>query len=240
MSARRTIVIGDIHGCYDELMALLDKVQAGADDRIIAVGDLIVKGEQNRQVLDHFMSDARCSSVLGNHDRAILRYWRGKKKHLSEQQEDCRRELESGRAQYEPYLRSLPLMLDLGAHLVVHAGLRPGVPLEDQSAKDLTELRTLGEKRASPKGTPWYEVYDGEQTVLFGHWPAPTVRRAKRAIGLDTGCVYGYELTAYIIETGEFVQVKAARAYDEAGKRLRKGKKRLAQAQAEATLNDEA
>jgi diadenosine tetraphosphatase ApaH/serine/threonine PP2A family protein phosphatase len=235
----RTIVIGDIHGCYDELMALLDKVQAGADDRIIAVGDLIVKGERNREVLDHFMSDARCTSVLGNHDRAILRYWRGKKKKLSEQQEACRRELESGRARYEAYLASLPLMLDLGAYLVVHAGLRPGVALADQSEKDLTNLRTLGEKRSSPKGTPWYEVYDGEQTVIFGHWPAPEVRRGARAIGIDTGCVYGYELTAYIVETGEFFQVKAARAYDEPGKRLRKGKKRLAEAQVEAMMNDE-
>jgi diadenosine tetraphosphatase ApaH/serine/threonine PP2A family protein phosphatase len=223
----RTIVIGDIHGCYDELLALLDKVQAGADDRIIAVGDLIVKGERNREVLDLFMSDARLSSVLGNHDRAILRYWRGKKKKLNEQQHACRLQLENGRERYEAYLASLPLMLDLGEYLVVHAGLRPGVALEDQTAKDLTDLRTLEGKPSSPKGTPWYEVYDGAQTVLFGHWPSPTVRRGARAIGLDTGCVYGYELTAYIVETGEFVQVKAARPYDEPGKRLRKGKKRL-------------
>jgi predicted phosphodiesterase len=225
----RTIVIGDIHGCYDELLALLDKVQAGALDRIIAVGDLIVKGERNREVLDLFMSDARFSSVLGNHDRAILRYWRGKKKKLNEQQHDCRLQLESGRERYEAYLASLPLTLDLGAHLVVHAGLRPGVALAEQSPKDLTELRTLEGKRSSPKGTPWYDVYDGAQTVLFGHWPAPAVRRGKCAIGLDTGCVYGYELTAYVVETGEFVQVKAARAYDEPGKRLRKAKKRLAE-----------
>ena len=229
----RTIVIGDIHGCYDELVALLDKVGAGAEDRVIAVGDLIVKGEQNREVLDLFMSDARFSSVLGNHDRAILRYWRGKKKKLNEQQEACRVELESDRERYEAYLASLPLTLDLGAHLVVHAGLRPGVALEDQTAKDLTELRSLEGKARTPKGTPWYEVYDGEQTVLFGHWPHPVVRRGARAIGLDTGCVYGYELTAYIIETGEFVQVKAARPYDQAGKRLRKAKKRLAKEQAE-------
>jgi predicted phosphodiesterase len=223
----RTIVIGDIHGCYDELVALLDKVRAGALDRIVAVGDLIVKGERNREVLELFMSDARFSSVLGNHDRALLRYWRGKKKKLNEQQHACRLELESGRERYESYLASLPLTLDLGAHLVVHAGLRPGVALEDQSAKDLTELRSLEGKAKTPKGTPWYEVYDGPQTVLFGHWPHPVVRRGTCAIGLDTGCVYGYELTAYIIETGEFVQVKAARRYDVPGKRLRKAKKRL-------------
>ena len=212
----RTIVIGDIHGCYDEFVALLDKVGAGEHDRIVAAGDLIVKGEQNGAVLDHFMSDARCSSVLGNHDRAILRYWRGKKKKLNEQQHECRSELESGRERYEAYLASLPLMLDLGAHLVVHAGLRPGVALADQSAKDLTELRTLGEKRSSPKGTPWYDVYDGDQTVLFGHWPAREPRRAASAIGLDTGCVYGHRLTACIIETGQLESVPARRVYDPA------------------------
>ena len=105
-------------------------------------------------------------------------------------------------------------MIDLGSHLVVHAGLRPGVALSEQSIEDLTELRTLGRKRESRKGTPWYEVYDGRQTVLFGHWPSQAPRRGRRALGLDTGCVYGYELTAYVVESDELVSVKARRAYD--------------------------
>jgi len=50
--------------------------------------------------------------------------------------------------------------------------------------------------------------------VLFGHWPASEPRRGKKAIGLDTGCVYGYNLTCYIIESDELVQVKAKRQYD--------------------------
>jgi diadenosine tetraphosphatase ApaH/serine/threonine PP2A family protein phosphatase len=50
--------------------------------------------------------------------------------------------------------------------------------------------------------------------VLFGHWPAVEVRRGPRAIGLDTGCVYGYQLTAYVIETDEFFNTRARRAYD--------------------------
>jgi hypothetical protein len=73
----------------------------------------------------------------------------------------------------------------------------------------------LGADRESAEGTPWYHVYYGEKTVLFGHWPAPEPRRGKKAIGLDTGCVYGYHLTAYIIDTDEFVTVKAEKAYDE-------------------------
>jgi len=49
--AARTIVVGDIHGCYDELMALLEKANFDQDDRVVAVGDLVTKGPKNREVL---------------------------------------------------------------------------------------------------------------------------------------------------------------------------------------------
>ncbi len=211
----RTIVVGDIHGCYDELRALVDKLALTADDQLICVGDLIVKGPKSREVLELFITDERFSSVLGNHDRALLRYWRGEDISLKEAQEACRDELRAGESRYAAFLESLPLMLDLGSYLVVHAGLRPGVPLAAQTIEDLTELRTLGEQPTSREGVPWYSMYDGEKTVLFGHWPDSNMRRARRAIGLDTGCVYGYRLTAYVIETGEFVSVPAFAAYDQ-------------------------
>jgi len=208
----RTVVVGDIHGCYDELQDLLGRVGFAADDRLICVGDLVVKGEKSREVLDLFASDARLSSVLGNHDRAVLRGLRGEAG-LKASQEKCVRELEGGRERYAAFLGSLPRFLDLGSHVVVHAGVRPGVPLASQDEDDLVELRTLGPDRASREGVAWYEVYDGPQTVLFGHWPAAPVRRGPRALGLDTGCVYGYRLTAYLLEEDRLVSVPARRAY---------------------------
>jgi diadenosine tetraphosphatase ApaH/serine/threonine PP2A family protein phosphatase len=210
----RTIVVGDIHGCYDELLELLEKVAFGTDDRVIGVGDLIVKGTQNRQVLELFGNDKRFSSVTGNHDRALVRYWQGETVSLTDAQHKARVELEDQKAELFPYLRSLPLMIDLGSHLVVHAGVRPGVALESQTPEDLTELRTLGKDPKSREGTPWYEEYSGERTILFGHWPAREVRRARRAIGLDTGCVYGHRLSAYVIESQELVSVAAHGVYD--------------------------
>jgi diadenosine tetraphosphatase ApaH/serine/threonine PP2A family protein phosphatase len=212
--SRRTIVIGDIHGCYDELTALLEKAALSSEDRVVAVGDLIVKGEKNREVLDLFMEDQRFSAVLGNHDRAILRYWQGEGNSLKGAQEKASAELERDQSRYFTYLQQLPLMIDLGSHLVVHAGLRPGVKLSGQTVEDLTELRTLDGERTSREGVPWYEHYDEDKIVLFGHWPAPLPRRGPRAIGLDTGCVYGFQLTAYIIETGKFLNVEARRAYE--------------------------
>lgn len=210
----RTIVVGDIHGCYDELVALLDKAALGADDRVVSVGDLIVKGFKNREVLDLFMEDERFSAVLGNHDRALRRYFCGDEITLKESQEKVRRELEADGARYSDYLKQLPLMIDLGSHLVVHAGVRPGVALAEQTVEDLTELRTLGADRTNREGVPWYEQYDDDKIVLFGHWPAPAPRRGPRAIGLDTGCIYGFQLTAYIIETGELLSVEARRVYE--------------------------
>lgn len=212
----RTIVVGDLHGCYDELMDLLDKVSFGSEDRLICVGDLITKGPKNREVLDRFMTDPQFTSVIGNHDLALRRRWNGEKFKLKASQKPTHKELKKDKERYVPYLNSLPFTIDLGTHLVVHAGLRPGLEFHSQTTEDMTELRSLGEDRASRKGTPWYDVYDGEKIVLFGHWPSQEPRRGKKAIGLDTGCVYGGQLTAYIVETGELTSVPARQVYDAA------------------------
>src|SRR5882724_3463661 len=185
---KRTIVIGDIHGCYDELIALLKKVDLQAGDLVVAVGDLIVKGPKSREVLDLFIKHDQFSSVIGNHDLALVKHWRGECVSLKSSQEAARRELEQGGDHYFQYLNALPFKADLGSHVVVHAGLRPGVPLEEQSQEDLTELRTLGPDRTSRQGLPWYEVYADAKIALFGHWPAAEPRRGRSAIGLDTGC----------------------------------------------------
>lgn len=212
----RTVVVGDIHGCYDELLALVELVGLRESDRLICVGDLVTKGRKSREVLELFIKDPRLSSVVGNHDRALLEYWKGerKKKHLKPSQRKCAKELKDERERYTAFFDTLPGYIDLGSHVVVHAGLRPGITLEEQSLDDLTALRTLGPDRENRTGTPWYDVYDGDKTALFGHWPSATPRRGPHAIGLDTGCVYGFKLTAYVVETGEFHSVPALRTYE--------------------------
>ncbi len=210
----QTIVVGDIHGCYDELMALLDKAKFSDNDRVVSVGDLVTKGPKNREVLELFMTDERFSTVIGNHDLALRRRWNGEDIELKPAQKETHKELKSEKEAYCSFFNRLPFIIDLDTHLVVHAGLRPNVDLHSQTTGDLTRIRTLGADRESEEGTPWYHVYYGEKVVLFGHWPAPEPRRGRKAIGLDTGCVYGYNLTAYIIETDKFVSVKAERAYD--------------------------
>lgn len=211
----RTIVVGDIHGCYDELMALLEKADLGENDKVVSVGDLIAKGPKSREVLELFMTDARFSTVIGNHDLVLRRRWNGEDIELKGSQKEAHKELKGEKDAYASFFNRMPFIIDLKTHLVVHAGLRPNVELYSQTTGDLTRIRTLGADRESDEGTPWYHVYHGDKIVLFGHWPAPEPRRGKKAIGLDTGCVYGHTLTAYIIETDEFVSVKAKRSYDE-------------------------
>ncbi|HEY7785296.1 MAG TPA: metallophosphoesterase [Pyrinomonadaceae bacterium] len=212
--ASRTIVVGDIHGCYDELIDLLDKAGFAESDRLVCVGDLITKGPKDREVLEIFMKDERLSSVIGNHDLALRRRWSGEDVKLKPAQKATHKKLKAEKDKYTPFLNTLPFVIDLDSHIVVHAGLRPNVALHSQTTSDLTKLRTLGPDKESHEGTPWYHVYYGEKTVLFGHWPAPEPRRGPKAIGLDTGCVYGYNLTAYIIESDEFVTVRARQRYD--------------------------
>src|SRR5260370_14546129 len=101
----RTIVIGDIHGCFDELQDLLRVVELRTDDRVIAVGDLIVKGPQNREVLERFIEDERLSSVIGNHHRALRQYWREDPVRLHTQHKVTAAKLESHRERYYRYLR---------------------------------------------------------------------------------------------------------------------------------------
>ena len=209
----RTIVVGDIHGCFDELTDLLDLIKLKNNDRVVAVGDLITKGPKDAEVLDLFISDRRFSSVVGNHDRKIRQKLRGEPVRLTKEQRKTLVELERDRERYAAYLRSLPYTIDLGSHLVVHAGVRPGVSLEEQMASDLTEIRTMGADPSRRRGLPWYKVYQGRQTVLFGHWPSERPRRGPNAIGLDTACVYGGRLTAFIIDIQEFVSVEARDQY---------------------------
>ena len=211
----RTIVVGDIHGCYDELMKLMEKVGLQKGDRVISVGDLVAKGPKSREVLELFINDKRFSAVIGNHDLALRRRWNGENVELKGAQKETHKELKGEKDIYVPFFNQLPFVIELDKHLVVHAGLRPNVALYSQTTGDLTRIRTLGADRESDEGTPWYHVYHGDKIVLFGHWPAPEPRRGKKAIGLDTGCVYGHTLTAYIIETDEFVSVRAEKAYDE-------------------------
>jgi hypothetical protein len=222
MASARTLFIGDVHGCLDELRALLAKLGADRDDQVIFVGDLVAKGPDSQGVL-RLAQEIGARAVLGNHDDAVLRYRRAqasgeeprlKPGHLAVARSLAERDW--------VWLEQLPLFLELPelGVAVVHAGVVPGRPLAQQSRDDLLTMRTLlPDGSASPRldGELWVQRYTGPEHVIFGHNAITGLQRAPFATGLDSGCVYGRELTALVLPGHELVQVSARRAYKEIG-----------------------
>lgn len=212
----RHIVIGDIHGCFDELRDLLDRVAPSADDVVVSVGDMVRKGPAADRCIELWL-ERKWRAVLGNQEKKLLDL------------------AASGRVLERPELlaaiRSWPLFADFPneGFAIVHGGVLPGTSIDKsaiESQRDtvltLRYLRRRGEEwipvakgEERPGDRFWTELWDGERTVLYGHTPRDAVRRDAKAIGLDTSCVYGGALTAAILANGEwsFVSVRARRQY---------------------------
>jgi diadenosine tetraphosphatase ApaH/serine/threonine PP2A family protein phosphatase len=206
----RTIIVGDVHGCFFELTALLDEIGLRPSDRLIFVGDLIAKGPANREVLDFIRGRRHCASVLGNHEYLLARLFYEREVELERTHLQTIAQLGNEADRYLEWISSLPPYIDLGDFVVVHAGVRPGLSLAKQSVEDLTQLRTLN---GAPSGTPWFERYCGKKTVVFGHSVFETPLLKENAIGIDTGCVYGGSLTAVLLPERRLVSIPAVKAY---------------------------
>jgi len=121
------------------------------------------------------------------------------------------------------WIRTLPYTIDIPEHdiMVVHAGLVPGVPISEQKKENMANMRNLlpdGTATADAKqGTAWAQQWSGPRTIVFGHDAQRGFQRASMAIGLDTGAVYGRQLTALILPGRELVEVHSAKVYSEPG-----------------------
>jgi hypothetical protein len=219
----RTIVIGDVHGCADELDALCDRIGPTSDDRVLFVGDLVVRGPEPKRVLAT-VRRLGARSVRGNHEDRLLR-WRFRRRWSSPAQAEAattpgavlQTAVLLGEEDWE-LIGALPLWIDLPEEglLIVHAGLEPGVPLAAQSERTLLACRSLGD-RGEPlelrdAGVPWGSRWQGPPHVVFGHNALSEPQLHAWATGLDTGCVYGGALTALVLPEGAAPPPPDARA----------------------------
>jgi len=217
----RTLLIGDVHGCLDELERLLKLCGVTRGERIVFVGDLVAKGPDSAGVVA-LARELGAACVRGNHDEAVLAYLRAKRAGQT-QPRLKKTHVEVGESLSKAdiaYLDATPFSLMLGELLwVVHAGIVPSRRLADQDPAHLMTMRTL-----RPDGTPsarvdggelWASQWAGPAHVVFGHDAITGLQQHPFATGLDTGCVYGKRLTALSWPDQALFHVDAKRAYEE-------------------------
>lgn len=235
---KRFAFIGDVHGCYEELMELVETIgfYEGKIDKLVFVGDLIDKGPEPKKVLEWLKTwEASCVFVKGNHEEKHIRYNMHEKRKLKnksyvnpmEFSKDhlATREQILEIKNFDPFYwmdswNDYYYCLDEGQHLVLHGGLLPGQKAEDMPVKILTRVRYLTDNNEmahldeiTSEMRFWTEEYSGPEKVIFGHQPFLTPHISKFAIGIDTGCVHGNKLTAYLSHDQSFVSVPAKRNY---------------------------
>lgn len=226
LGGRNLLVVGDVHGCYDELVELLERCN-GRDPNlcVVFVGDLMNKGPKSAEVV-RLVREMEAYCVRGNHDEVSLVEWQrhcengtplpNKFQWLKKlSREDLR------------WAHELPYSITIPSRKVVvtHAGLLPGVELEEQRWDDLLHLRNvrydadtqrwIGMRKSSEGSVPWASIWQGPQHVYFGHDARRLFQSCDYATGLDTGCVYGGKLTAiFPFEGGRIVQVESHEVYE--------------------------
>ena len=214
----RLIAVGDIHGCAAEFADLLDQLELQRHDRLILLGDLVNRGPDSALVLDLARS-AGAVSLLGNHELRLLEYLRTRDP--ARLRPEDRATISALRPMDWDYLAGMRLThFDDALNVVfVHGGFLPGRDWRLQPAELVTRIQVIDAegrpaKRAdSPGAPPWADRWNGPPFVVYGHTPRPTVYKRKWSLCLDTACVLGGALTAYILPERRLVQVKAKRRY---------------------------
>jgi predicted phosphodiesterase len=217
-SKGRTLFIGDVHGCAEELEQLLVAFNPKPKDRVIFVGDLINRGPDSARVLQLARElSARC--VLGNHEQRFLRARKARSPGRLKQRD--RLTYDSLSKEDWKWINSWPHVIQIPSLgvLVVHGGFIPGTKWKNQDPDMVTHIQVLTAKdkparRADlPNGRPWADGWTGKEHVLYGHTPRPHPLFHANATGLDTGCVYGYTLTGLSLPDHTVYKVPARRPY---------------------------
>jgi serine/threonine protein phosphatase 1 len=207
--------IGDIHGCLDRLIRLLDLVNPDLDRHLLVfVGDYVDRGPDSSGVVDYIIdlkkkyNPENIICLMGNHERMFLNFLQGHEEmffllnggretlisYWGNQWERRERRFPPGHAHF---FETLKFYYETDDYIFVHGGLRPGLPLAGQREEDLLWIRKefiLSE-------------CDFGRRVIFGHTPFRTPLILPNKIGIDTGAVYGNKLTCILLPEEKFFSV---------------------------------
>ena len=229
-------LIGDIHGCYDELKNLLEilgyvfhsefKISHPDGRKVIFLGDLVDRGPKTPEVLKLVMNTVEAQAgfcVPGNHDLKLMRKLRGDKvsiRHgLAESLEQLEKETPEFVAQVVQFIQGMTshYVLDDGNLVVAHAGLKES--MQGRSSGTVLSFALFGETTGEideyglPIRYDWASEYRGKATVVYGHTPILEAQWVNNTIDIDTGCVFGGKLTALRYPEKTLVSVQAAKVY---------------------------
>ena len=228
-------IIGDVHGCCDELESLLDKLGYTQIDGVythpagrkaVFLGDFCDRGPRNTDVLRIVMGMVKNGSalaILGNHDAKLIKYLNGRNIQRTHGIDKTIEQIEAAgeefKEQTKDFLGSLisHYVFDDGKLVVAHAGIKKDyIGRTSMTVRDFCLYgETTGEtdEYGLPVTIDWTPDYKGKALIVYGHTAARGIRPVNNTLCIDTGCVYGGKLTAYRYPENEVVSVDALAEY---------------------------
>ncbi|OKH43720.1 polynucleotide kinase-phosphatase [Calothrix sp. HK-06] len=256
-------IIGDIHGCCDELELLLERLGYHKGEyyyhpegrKAVFLGDLVDRGARILDTVNlvrNMVNSGTALCVPGNHEQKLLRKLRGKNVRVNHGLEQTIAEIDAlPEETREPYIKELRefidslvshYVLDGGQLVVAHAGMKR--EMQGRGSGAVREFALYGETTGEidefglPMRFNWAGEYRGDAMVVYGHTPVPEAEWLNNTIDIDTGCVFGGKLTALRYPEKELVSVPAAKVYCEPVKPLSGvGSDRTAQQELDDVLN---
>ena len=206
----KTFVVGDIHGCYDEFIALSDQIGITEDDLVISLGDIVDRGNKSLELYQYFKNRKNAVVLMGNHERKHLR------RILSYSQEIVKVQFGDTYQEFLDWLPSLPYFYETEDAIIVHAFFEHDVNLYQQKEEVLSGT-TAGSRYLEKKyaeGTYWSDYYTGEKPVIYGHHVVGDAPKIKNnTYGIDTGACHAGFLTILELPSFQIHQLKVQEDY---------------------------
>lgn len=217
---RRVIVVGDIHGCFDEFMTLLSECEYSPDDIVVATGDLNDRGHKIRETLMWFRNTQGAYTVEGNHENKYRRYLLGNPVKIANGLDDTLEQCgDFSPTEWSAWFGSLPQIIRISnfngePFYVVHAGVDGKRPMHIQRIETCLYARNLGGKDFFDEkgGVPWWKTLTGGYIVASGHIVSENTHPCDYAYCLDGGAFDGGVLRAMILDNGSF-QIREVGGY---------------------------